>query len=195
MASREQGLKYLQHHLSYELLMLRHTHQRLHEIKNKLDWNAQLEAFAVHARNFALFLLNDKDSRNFRADDYIAGGFVAKTPPVNIGTSVSVYVTHTAKARSEDPDKKFNLEKVDKAFAWIEESFAKFIDALEEKDREYWVPALADPSQYDAASETSVPTACTHATAITLNLENQTHTSHLEDFTLEFPFAKSWRRE
>jgi hypothetical protein len=187
MASREERLKYLHHHLSYELLMLRHTHQRLHETKNKLDWNAQLEAFAVHARNFALFLLNDKDSRNFRANDYITGGFVAKNPPVNIVSGVSVYVTHTAKARSEDPEKKFNLEKVDMAFAWIEESFAKFIEALEEKDREYWVPALADPSLYDAASETSVPIACTHPTAISLNLSNLTHTSHLEEFTFEFP--------
>ena len=170
MSSREEKLRYLSHHWSYELLMLRYTHARLHDTKHTLMWNAFLEAFAVHARNFELFLRNDEDSRNSRANQYVPS-FCAPKPPVQIKEKVNTYVVHPGTARSEEGDKKFNLKRADKAFTWIEEYFDKFLEALKAEGQKYqWHPEWADPKKYDPNSARSVATACTNPLFATLNL-------------------------
>jgi len=107
-----------------------------------------LEAFAVHARNFQLFLTNDKDNRNYRAENYNPD-FHASKPPVEIKDKVAVYVVHPGKARSEEGDDKFNLDRADKAFPWIEEAFARFLDELAPDDKRCWDARLAEPDTYN----------------------------------------------
>ncbi len=149
-------------------------------------WNAFLEAFAVHARNFELFLRNDEDSRNSQAKLYV--NFCAPKPPVQIKEKVATYVVHAGLSRSEEGDKKFNLERAEKAFAWIEKYFAQFLGALKADDPQYcWRSELADPNNYDPNSADGAATACTQPLFDTLNLPQQTHTSHIETFTLKFP--------
>jgi len=68
--------RWLQQHLSYELLMLRHTHKQLHQVRidsvhNQLVWNANFGAFAVYARNLYLFLTNDKTRATSGAEHYV----------------------------------------------------------------------------------------------------------------------------
>ncbi len=188
MSSREEKLRYLGHHWSYELLMLRYTYARLHDTKHKLMWNAFLEAFAIHARNFEMFLRNDKDSRNSRAELYVK--FCAPGPPTQIKQKVGTYVVHPGTSRSKEGDEKFNLERAEKAYAWIEEFFALFLEALPPDDRhEYWRPELADPNNYKSDSEDGILEACTHPLFVTLKLplQQQTHTSHIETFSTKFP--------
>jgi hypothetical protein len=183
MASRKERLSYLNHHLSYELMMLRYTRDRLHDTRHKLMWNAFLEAFAVHARNLHLFLTNDKDSRNFRAADY-NDKFRASQIPVEIKHKVAVYIVHPAKTRSDDGDDKFNLDRAERAFAWIEAEFARFLGELPEDDKKYWNPKWSDPANYNVDLDPDDRLwACTHP--IANNISIQTHTSHI--FTWEFP--------
>jgi hypothetical protein len=184
MASQQERRRYLNHHLSYELMMLRYTYARLHDTRHKLMWNALLEAFAVHARNLHLFLTNDKDSRNYRASHY-NDKFRATKSPVEIKDKIAVYIVHPGKARAEAGDEKFNLDRAERAFRWIESEFARFLEELHRDDKAHWNSELADPSKYNPHKESDVPSACTHAIAITLNIPDQTHTSHM--FTWEFP--------
>ena len=184
MTSKQGKVEYLTHHLSYELLMLRFTHARLHNTKHKLEWNAFLESFAVHARNLQFFLMNDKDSRNRRAEDYNPA-FQASKPPVEIKDKIAVYVVHPGKARSKEGSDKFNLERADKALPWIEKEFARFLEQLPENER-HWDPRLADPRAYQVDQSGEVPVACTHPGFASLSV-NQTHTSHIEQFVWQFP--------
>jgi hypothetical protein len=184
MPSREEKLRYLSHHLSYELLMLRYTYARLHDTSHKLMWNAFLEAFAVYARNLQLFLMNDKDSRNYRVGDYNPN-FPASKPPVKIKDKIAVYIVHPGKARSEEGHDKFDLERADKAYAWIEHEFARFIEGPP-SDGKTWHPELADPNNYKP--DKVVPDACTHPLAYTLTIPQQSHTSHIANtFVWQFP--------
>jgi hypothetical protein len=165
--------------------MLRYTFARLDDTRHKLMWNAFLEAFAVHARNLQLFLINDKDSRNYRAENFNPQ-FRASKPPVEIKDKIAVYVVHPGKGRSEEGEDKFNLERAEKAFPWIEKEFARFIAELPPDDRAYWRPELADPDNY--RPDNGVPGACTHPLAYTLTIPQQSHTSHITNtFTWQFP--------
>jgi hypothetical protein len=129
MSSREERLQYLKRHWSYELMMLRFNYARLRDTTHLLWWNTAMEAFAIHARNFEMLLRNDPNSRNSQAKDYVEG-FCAPPPPIQIKQKVGAYVVHPGKSRSEDGDEKFNLERADKAFAWIEKHFAELLAAL-----------------------------------------------------------------
>jgi hypothetical protein len=48
MPSREEKLRYLSHHVSYELLMLRYTYARLHDTSHKLTLSKDRLRMARH---------------------------------------------------------------------------------------------------------------------------------------------------
>ena len=64
--------KYLDEHLTYELLMLRYCYREMPKTAHPLHWNALFEAFVVHARNWYDFLRSEDDTRNFKASDFNA---------------------------------------------------------------------------------------------------------------------------
>ena len=70
---------YLEDHLAYEVLMLRHALTKITTFQHPLEWNAYFESFVVHARNLYAFLTNDDDSRTFKARDFINGFQSQKT--------------------------------------------------------------------------------------------------------------------
>jgi hypothetical protein len=71
MSSNEEKKEYLSEHLFYELLMLRYTAMQLKEVREQLAWNSFFESFGVHARNLYDFARNERDSRNFKASDFV----------------------------------------------------------------------------------------------------------------------------
>jgi hypothetical protein len=97
---------------------------------------------------------------------------------VKIKDKIAVYVVHPGKDRSEEGDDKFNLDRADKAFLWIEKEFARFLDELAPDDS--WNPRLAEPDGHNPDSDGDVPGACTHPGYISLINPNQSHTSHIE---------------
>jgi len=63
-------MEYMEEHIPYELLMLRHTYQQMKSSNNQLDWNAFFESFCLHARNLYKFLRNDRVNTTFVAVDF-----------------------------------------------------------------------------------------------------------------------------
>jgi hypothetical protein len=158
--------------------MLRFTYQRIFDTQHKLQWNAYFEAFCVHARNLALFLRNDDDSRTRQADQYVK--FKAPAPPIQIKQPIAVYVVHAGTSRSAEAKDKFNRDDATKAFEWIEEQFKKFLAELPPDFRDCWSVSSADPTSYEPTPtvDAAVQTACTHPIAVS-SITNQSHTSHI----------------
>ena len=105
MASQEQKIEHLSHHLPYEVLMLRHAHSRMNSPGYPLDWNAYYEAFALHARVLLDFLENKSDGRNFRKSDF-SDTFKAETDQEIqriVRQEMNCQVLHFGKSRKSEP--------------------------------------------------------------------------------------------
>ncbi len=70
MTAPDQKLEHLREHLPYELLMLRHTYDRINGNRYTLDWNAYYESFTIHARNLLDFLNNEGTGNNLKAKEF-----------------------------------------------------------------------------------------------------------------------------
>jgi hypothetical protein len=158
MSSTEERAYWLHEHLSYELLMVRHTHaelqKRIRSRRDQLVWNANFAAFVLHARNVYEFLTNDKDSRNFKAEEYTQ--FEADKRPI-VGTTGKLHghAFHPGKNRAALNDEKVDLDKAKLVFGWIEANMATFLGRLEAPYKSAWNADMADPSK--ATSEPFVP--------------------------------------
>ena len=88
--ARDTKIDYLEEHLPYELLMLRHTHSTLLQTQDVLNWNAFFECFVVHARNLYNFLRNKSDLNTFAAVDFTTryrrpnAGEIARNPRLRL---------------------------------------------------------------------------------------------------------------
>jgi hypothetical protein len=175
VASTAELKEFLQHHISYELMMLRYTHARMHDTRHQLQWNAYMESFAVHARNFEYFLDNIKegDSRNYVANDYVFPDFTPSRKPIQIHQKISTYVVHLGTARSGEAEKKFNRERADKALKWIEDNFTRFLASL--PDKSWWEDRFADPSLYKPPQIQPAPSVSNHPISLSTNISSSTH--------------------
>jgi len=148
MANQEQ-IEHLGDHLPYEVLMLRLTHKRMNEDRYPLDWNAYYEAFAVHARVLFDFLMNEPDSRNFKASNFVK--FTAeKDKEIQriVRQESNTQVFHFGKHRSSEPSKKVHLEKVNRVHKWVMDNFSRFTSELDGDLKEHWYPDRADPDKF-----------------------------------------------
>jgi hypothetical protein len=149
MANQEQ-IEHLGDHLPYEVLMLRHTYDRMNDPRYPLDWNAYYEAFAVHARVLFDFLVNEPDSRNFKASEF-ATSFKVKTDREIreiqriVRQELNTQVFHFGKHRSSEPSEKVDLEKVNRVHKWVTDNFSRFIRELNGDLKKHWYPDRADP--------------------------------------------------
>lgn len=152
MGSRSaEKFEYLREHLPYEMLMLKYTHRNIHRTRRRLDWNAYFESYFVHARNLYHFLTNERDSRNFKANDFVSGFSIEKPPDaVGIFLKSHAQLFHLAKIRTSDPTKKLLLTDADESKHWIDENFSSFIKKLDEPFRSYWKPELSQLQEPDA---------------------------------------------
>src|SRR5271169_3273197 len=107
MATQDQKIEHLTEHLPYELLMLRHTRERMSSPRYPLDWNAHYESFAVHARNLFDFLMNDATQANFKASHFSTFK-ASKNAEVQrlIRQDFHSQILHLGKNRESDEDRK-----------------------------------------------------------------------------------------
>lgn len=146
MASVTEKNEYIKDHLRYEFLMLCHTLLRMENTKHELDWNAFYESFAVHARILYDFLTNEKDSRNFKASDYVEEFEADKRDAaISIFKDLNAQVFHLGKRRPYVNSDKVCLPQAQKVYAWIKANFENFIDQLSEPYRSNWHWDNADP--------------------------------------------------
>jgi hypothetical protein len=141
MASTAQKSEFLQEHLRYEVMMLRHTYGRLLTTTNQLDWNAFFVAFSTHARSLFDFLTDSTDSRSFKASDFVDD--FSLPDPTRIRQKVrrlDPQVLHTGKSRKKEADQKFNLHDATAVFNWIEKGFSKFQEKLPADFAKDWMP-------------------------------------------------------
>ena len=151
MPSQEKSIEHLEDHLPYELLMLRHTYERMNTPRYPLDWNAHYESFAVHARNLFDFLTNRATANNFKASHFSTAFKVTKNDEVQriINQDLHSQVLHLGKNRESDEDKKVGHQKREKVFTWIETNMAAFIDSLKDtKFNAHWDSDEADPRKF-----------------------------------------------
>ena len=130
--------KYLKEHLTYEVLMLRYTYQRLHVTRN-LQWNAMYESFVIHARNLHDFLTSRPStykSKRYRLPNYKASDFstfVPKTPSNMKHTYDRMHsqVLHLGAERPYSHRRKIKLQReVKKIYDWLEREVTSFKSTL-----------------------------------------------------------------
>jgi hypothetical protein len=149
----EQKNEYLREHLPYELKMLHYTSKQMLEWQHYLSWNAHYEAFAVHARNLVKFLSNGDDG-NFKADQFIRGGFKARTDHIcSLMRKLDKQVFHSAKNRPSTLVGKFSADDAPPVCEWIEKNFADFLGKLSPEQRQMFDDKKADPSADEATPQ------------------------------------------
>lgn len=165
MASKSEKLDWLREHLHYELAMLLHTYGKICDLRQSLDRCAFYESFVVHARNLYAFLTNEKDQRNYRADEFV-DGFTAKSDELHGKIQrMNTQVQHMGKARvgDDDPGNKVTTLDCEAVARWVEKHLQRFLDLLQAPYRQVWIdlaPAmqpgltltLPSPKYTDAAS-------------------------------------------
>jgi hypothetical protein len=133
---------YLRDHIHYEVLMLRHCYERMGTSRG-LDFNAFLEAFAVHARVLAEFLSEGAKTRNdVRARQYV-GGFRSERKDGLIRDTLDKLdeqIFHSSAKRTKDPEKQFNTNLATELWSWIERDVLKFNAALQSPYPKDWMP-------------------------------------------------------
>jgi hypothetical protein len=169
MSTNAERAAYLQEHLCYELLMMRHTFEELTTPKNSyLDWNAYFESFAVHARNLYDFLTNDGGCNNFKARDFDPQFKASKLD--NVFSLFNSGVFHLGKSRPTEEDDKINVCRAAKVRDWIEQNFSAFKSNLN-SDHYPWDGDRASPSKMIriALNSKNMPTT-TNSTYMTLSV-------------------------
>jgi hypothetical protein len=132
-------ITHLERHLPYKLLMLRHTHRQLSREQDQLNWNANLESFAAHARGFKDFLTNDGGGSNMKVRDYVPDYKApARQQLHGIINKLDYEIFHLGKNRPRDPEKQFNSTNADEVFQWIEDAMARFVSLLSPEYRAHW---------------------------------------------------------
>lgn len=169
MSKETQKATFLREHLPYELLMLRYTLKKLAMPQNILDWNAYFESFATHGRNLYCFLTNDKDSKNFKARDFINQFDAGKTnDTIGAFSKLNPQIFHLGKQRKNNKIGKANTEEANQIGCWIEANFSMFIDGLGHEYGSNWNWNDADPSEY-LTNSPSISMSDGHTASITIN--------------------------
>jgi hypothetical protein len=144
MASSEQKIQALEVHLPYELLMLRCAYRQIQSERNQLAWNMTLETFVLHARILEVFLTNGDDNRNFNAKDFSSTFAAKKDQSVHRKVrNLIERVFHLGKQRVPISDGKGGKAWAEEIYGWIEKTFQRFVDSLDEELVSHWTPDRA----------------------------------------------------
>src|SRR5262249_16058812 len=140
--------EYLREHIEYELLMLRYDFAQMHAELDQLDWNAYFVAFVAATRNLYSFLTNDRDSRNWTANDFIPAFHPTNTNSVaQTMNKLQQQVLHLGTTRKLTGEGKVELEDCQRVNGWLERNMERFVDVLNKEERGVWIPDAADPSK------------------------------------------------
>jgi hypothetical protein len=161
----KQKQAWVEEHLPYELMMLRHTLKRITQKQNMffLDWNAAHASFAVHAANLAAFLTNgESGNNNLKACELVPNFRSRKGKLDTTFNKMEPQIFHLGKARPNAGQLKFNTEDAEKVSQWLEAEMKKFVEALLKTSyAEYWIedrsvpPPENGPGMYIDASNPS----------------------------------------
>ncbi len=145
MPTEQDLTRYLQEHVSSELLMLRYTISELDRALHPLDWNAKFESAVVHIRDLYGFLSSSDGNQNIAATDYVAG-FETDRPRELEGLrfKANPQVFHLGKQRLDAV--KLSKENAQKAHGWIEANMKKLIASLPARYATAWALEDADPN-------------------------------------------------
>ncbi len=151
--------KMLGHFIPYEAGMMRALNAKLLlGSPTRLDRNADIESFHIHARNLIEFFTDDKqcaiDPRAFTTKDYrIDGNFI----PKRLETKISQQIVHLAHERTDaNPDKLSDQER-NRTVAAIEKQIKRFEKALRPEWRPIWEEGVR---QMDFESEIGTKERC-----------------------------------
>lgn len=124
--------------------MLRYTMEKVQSLPAGNDWNAHFESFCTHARLLRDFVTNDKDSRNFKAKEFVDGCKDEPVPShiVTIMQKIDSQVFHPGKRRSSKQEEKVYDSKVRQVYDWLETAIARFESTLEEPYKSVWTATL-----------------------------------------------------
>jgi hypothetical protein len=124
--------KMLDHFIPYEIGMLRALHKLLKMgFRSKLERNAAIEAFHIHARNLMEFFQNDKQCaiapHVFTDNNYcVDGTFISK----KLKTKISQQIVHLTHERTDVDADKLSDDERDKTVDAIEKQIERFEKAL-----------------------------------------------------------------
>jgi hypothetical protein len=138
----------IEHHLRYEVQMLRYTHRRLGvKFSNKCEENACIESFCIHARNLIDFLggkLNDDGK--YAAASHFADGYSVQEVPGKLYGKLSEQIVHITYNRSDNDEEKLGPDDRKRLFELIDKEIQIFIRRLKEQYRPLWqepeIPAI-----------------------------------------------------
>jgi hypothetical protein len=157
MLSEAELKEWMREHLTYERLMVRHTHSQLHRDLNQLEWNVNYGAFALYARNLHWFLTNNKGRdglpRKVRGCDYASHFKADDSLIAQVMDDLHEQVYHPGAQRLVIA-KGTGRDKADKVFRWVEEWMDKFIDQIRRSPyRSAWDEDRADPLKIAATPD------------------------------------------
>jgi hypothetical protein len=151
--------EYLREHIEYELLMLRYDFAQMHTELDQLDWNAYFIAFVAAARNLYSFLTNDRDPRNWAANNFIPAFHPTNTNSIaKTMNKLRQQVLHLGTTRKLTGEGKVELEDCQRVNGWLERNMERFVDALNNEERGVWIPDAADPSKVSRVKVQQKPT-------------------------------------
>ena len=153
MANVEDLKKFLNEHIRYEVVQLRHSLHRWREIDGggwklepqQLDLNAYIESFGTHARNLAQFLTNEGKDTDRKAREYNKG--FEHSQKVFDKLKWGAFVFHLGKGRltRTAAGEKPTLTEAEQIADWVEQNFAEFRDGMDERYRSSWDENAAKP--------------------------------------------------
>ena len=134
--TEHETLNYLNHHISYEVIMLNYTFMRLMTFKpstaeEELDRNAFLEAFGVHAWNLVEFLSKKVRKNDRNASDYLPSFEPPDRKPIEHALlRLQKQILRITTLQKTDPQDKFTIANARELYAWIVPAVLKFQGAL-----------------------------------------------------------------
>lgn len=136
--------KMLNHFIPYEIGMMRALHKRLSAgSPSRLQRNAEIESFHIHARNLMEFFTNDKqcaiDPRTFTEETYrVQANFI----PKQLENKISQQIVHLTHERTDTEKDKLSDDERDKTVEFIEKQITRFDQALKPAWRQFWRDGL-----------------------------------------------------
>jgi hypothetical protein len=130
--------KMLSHFIPYEVGMMRAVSKRLAAGSvSRVQRNAEIESFHIHARNLIEFFTDDKqcaiDPRTFTTPNYrVKGNFI----PAKLKSKISQQIVHLTHERTDVEKDKLSDDERMQTLRYIEEEIARFEKALDP----HWLP-------------------------------------------------------
>ena len=150
--------------------MLEYSYGRMAQCQlggQKMDFNAFMESFAVHARVLHDFLVNDAGSDNYEACDFV-DTFKAKKPSAIDGAKqrLNRQIAHPGKKQAAHAAGKFTGKDCTIFYQWISGALDQFISQLDEDYQNVWTGILPSTLTISAGQGATATNAVETATII-----------------------------